>query len=386
MNSRNILITIKKELRSIFRDKKTLGMILGFPFVIALFIFFFGYAEDAIMGSGESTYKIGINYESNEVLDSLADEYNLEAMDYKSMQEMREAYDSGDISGYVDFNKDSNKYVIYTGTDVTGMNVNSLITSYLMDYNNYLGNLRLMDKNIDPEEIFNNFKIEAKNVTGEELSTSSFMVEMIMGISFTYIIMAIALATVNMATSAIAVEKEHGTLETILTLPITTTELIVGKYLATVIIGVISSVIGFIITMVSFGVARGMFEMYAEFSVSFQTIVYGVVICLVASLLIAGLSIAITSSAKTYKEAQAAGQILSIVCVVPMFFTYLNITVTNMYYAIPILNYTTILMDLYTGNFSYMNLFMTICSTIVYTLIILWLLLNKFKSEKVLFG
>ena len=35
MNKNNILITVKKELRSMFRDKKTLFMIFGFPFIIA---------------------------------------------------------------------------------------------------------------------------------------------------------------------------------------------------------------------------------------------------------------------------------------------------------------------------------------------------------------
>ena len=39
MNKNNILVTIKKELRSMFRDKKTLFMIFGFPFIIAFFIF-----------------------------------------------------------------------------------------------------------------------------------------------------------------------------------------------------------------------------------------------------------------------------------------------------------------------------------------------------------
>ena len=42
MNKNNIFITIKKELRSMFRDKKTLFMIFGFPFIIAFMIFLMG--------------------------------------------------------------------------------------------------------------------------------------------------------------------------------------------------------------------------------------------------------------------------------------------------------------------------------------------------------
>ena len=43
-------------------------------------------------------------------------------------------------------------------------------------------------------------------------------------------------------------------------------------------------------------------------------------------------------------------------------------------------------MDLYTGNFEYINLLITILSTVVFVGVVLWLLLKTFKSEKVLFG
>ena len=47
--------------------------------------------------------------------------------------------------------------------------------------------------------------------------------------------------------------------------------------------------------------------------------------------------------AKTYKEAQAAGQILNYVCILPIFMSYLEFTVTTTYYFIPILNEDEIL-------------------------------------------
>jgi ABC-type transport system involved in multi-copper enzyme maturation permease subunit len=109
--------------------------------------------------------------------------------------------------------------------------------------------------------------------------------------------MVIAIATVNMATTAIASEKENGTLETILTLPITIKELILGKYLATFLIGFIASLVGFIITLGSFGIASNMYTVYEGFSIGFSVVLWGVVICFLASLLIAALAILITSSA-----------------------------------------------------------------------------------------
>ena len=92
-----------------------------------------------------------------------------------------------------------------------------------------------------------------------------------------------------------------------------------------------------------------------------------------------------TSSSKSYKEAQAAGQTLEIISMIPMFIQVLDLNTTTYFYFIPILSHTTILMDLYSNNINYMNLLYTIISTIIYTVIILKFLLTKFKSEKVLF-
>ena len=386
MNKNNILITIKKELRSMFRDKKTLFMIFGFPFIIAFFIFLMGFMEESMMGDGGTTYKTGFNYEINEVEKTLLDQYAIDYVYYEEESDLKEAFEAGDISGYVIYDEENKNYSIYTDSSMSGMNVSSYVGYYLDDYNQYLGNLKLVDQNINPEEVYNNFTIELKSIDGEELSTSSFLVELVMSLSFTYIIMAITLAAVNMATSAIAVEKEHGTLETILTLPITTNELIAGKYLANVIIGSIASLIGFALTIVSFIIAKSMFTIYEEFSIGFLAIIWGVVICILASFLIGGLAIAITAKSKSYKEAQAAGQVLNYLCMVPIFMTYLDFKVTTTYYLVPILNYTTLLMDLYTGSFEYINLLITVLSTIVCVGVVLWLLLKTFKSEKVLFG
>ena len=129
-----------------------------------------------------------------------------------------------------------------------------------------------------------------------------------------------------------------------------------------------------------------MFTIYEEFSIGFLAIIWGVVICILASFLIGGLAIAITAKSKSYKEAQAAGQVLNYLCMVPIFMTYLDFKVTTTYYLVPILNYTTLLMDLYTGSFEYINLLITVLSTIVCVGVVLWLLLKTFKSEKVLFG
>lgn len=384
MNKNNIFITIKKELRSVFRDKKTIIMILAFPLMIGVLIFLYGFMDTEMVGDDKTKYKVGINYTPTEVEQVYIKEMQLEAKEYRSNEALKEAYNNGNLEAYI--LKENDTYTIYIDdSDMTATTVGTLVESYLSSYNKYLGDLYLYQNNIDPEVVYDNIQIEFKNVDGEETSATALMLTMVMGIAFSYIIISISLATINMATSAIATEKENGTLETILTLPITTNELIIGKYLATVIIGLCSSIMGFIITLVSIKIASLKFEIYKEFTMNFPTIALGILICFVASCLIAGLAIAATSSSKSYKEAQAAGQTLEIISMIPMFIQVLDLNTTTYFYFIPILSHTTILMDLYSNNINYMNLLYTIISTIIYTVIILKFLLTKFKSEKVLF-
>ena len=59
--NKSIILTIKKELRSVFRDKKTLRNIFLIPFLIPLMIFLYGYMFDSVEKT-DKVYDIGINY------------------------------------------------------------------------------------------------------------------------------------------------------------------------------------------------------------------------------------------------------------------------------------------------------------------------------------
>lgn len=386
MNKTNILITIKKELRSIFRDRKTIFMILGFPFIIALFIFLMGGMEDSLMGSTGSKYRVGLNYELNSTEKEIISELSLTPSKYNSLEELEEAFKNSKIDCFIYYDKEKSVYTLYSDNSMSSTQALSYATTYLDSYNKYLGDQYIKGEDIDPEVVYGSINYEVKDISGEEMDPNSFIIKMVMDMAFTYIIAAIAIATVNMATTAIATEKENGTLETILTFPITVSELIVGKYLATVIIGAISSIIGYVITIGSFTIAKGMFSIYEGFTIDVSAIILGIAICIFASFLIAAIAIAITSNAKSYKEAQAAGQILQIFAVAPMLLSFVNITKNVTFYLIPILNHANILMDLYSSNVNYLFILETIISTIIYTIIIIFFVIKKFKSEKVLFS
>ncbi len=382
--NKNILITIKKELRSIIRDKKTILRMLLFPLIIPAMIMLYGTMYDTIEETSENTYKIGIDYEisseEREILNSLKIEYKK----CDSKECLDESYHNNEISGYISFKKETNTYEIYTDSSSTnGMMISAVLEEYLNSYSTLLTNTYLLNKNIDLNEAYNHF-----NITYEDLSNSNYMLSILLSVSFTYIIMAICMSTSSMATGVTATERENGTLETILTFPIKKTELLTGKYLSAVILGFLSSIIGFILTIASLIIGKHFYTMFEGFELvlSFKTIVGSLLIIFCASFFIAGVALALTSFSRTYKEAQSSTTMLQMLCIVPMFVSLIEMEITNIYYIIPICNFEQALMDLFTNSASLGNILLTICSTIIYIIIVLTYIIKTYNSEKILFA
>ncbi len=383
MNKKMVKITIKKELRSIFRDKKTVTLIFVFPLLIAFFIFLLSSTYETSVNNKE-IYNVAINYEITDVEKKIVKENQLKTKYYDSLDKMEKDFKDSKVSAYVYYDKEKNTYTIYSDEGMNGMTASSYITSYLDTYNTYLGNKYLLENNINPEDVYNNFTVKTELVEGE-----NYILQTVLSLAFTYVIIAIAMASASLATSSTAVEKEQGTLETLLTFPVTSKELITGKYLATVIMSLFASLFGYIITLASLIIAKGKYKVYEDINlfINPENIIIGILICLAASLLIAGLAILLTAHSKSYKEAQMASQVLTMITIIPMFISMLNIPIiSKLYYVIPILSHVQILMDIFTTKISYNNIILCLLSSIIISIIIINIIIKKFKSEKVLFS
>ena len=377
----SIFITIRKEIRSILRDKKTLFTLLIFPLFIPVMIFLYAYMyEDT---EEVKNYLVGINYEVNSIESGLIDQANLDVLKYDSLSEMIDAYNDGKIFGYIDYSEDKNTYTVYVNQDSSdGMYVYGYINAYLNGYNDYLKELYLIGEDINVEEISNNFIIEDVNLEGE-----NFLLELVFNVAFTYIIMSIVMSSTNMATSATAVEKENGTMETLLTFPIRVKDLILGKYLATAIVGFISAIVGLVLTVISMVIATNSFDSFKDIGFSFGVVavLLGIIVIVFASLFIAGISILVTSKTKSFKEAQSVSSVVSLISIIPMMVSLMDISISNIYYFIPILNYTQILMDIFSGIFVLENILGVIISSIIFISLVMYLVVKRQKYEEVLF-
>lgn len=378
----NILITLKKELKLIIRDKKSLLMMAITPLFIPIFVILMSYIyEELTVNKEDKTYQIGVNYElSSTEKELLSDEVKYTV--YSNSKELEEAYNSNKILAYIV--RDNNSYNIYANIQSEdGSMVTSLITNYLDNYNNYLGQSYLVNNNIDLSKVYNNLNYNVTEIKGESIFGNQII---LMAITFT--IMAITLSCIYTSTDTTAGEKERGTLETILTFPISRKELIFGKYLAISISGIVTLLIGVLLSIVSLYYVKNSFSIYDNviFNINTITILLTILILLFYTLFISGLCITIASFTKSFKEAQSALTPISLVTCIPMFLEMLNINISGVLSFIPIINHTIVINNILTSSININNILITIISSIIYIIVLLLFINKMYKSEKILFN
>lgn len=378
----NILITLKKELKLIIRDKKSLLMMAITPLFIPIFVILMSYIyEELTVNKDDKTYQIGVNYElSSTERELLSDEVKYTV--YSSSKELEEAYNSNKILAYIV--RDNNSYNIYANIQSEdGSMVTSLITNYLDNYNNYLGQSYLINNNIDLSKVYNNLNYNVTEIKGESIFGNQII---LMAITFT--IMAITLSCIYTSTDTTAGEKERGTLETILTFPISRKELIFGKYLAISISGIVTLLIGVFLSIVSLYYVKNSFSIYDNviFNINTITILLTILILSFYTLFISGLCITIASFTKSFKEAQSALTPISLVTCIPMFLEMLNINISGVLSFIPIINHTIVINNILTSSININNILITIISSIIYIIVLLLFINKMYKSEKILFN
>ena len=63
----NVIVTLKKELKLIIRDKKSLLMMAITPLFIPIFVILMSYVyEELTVNTKEKTYEVGVNYNLSE--------------------------------------------------------------------------------------------------------------------------------------------------------------------------------------------------------------------------------------------------------------------------------------------------------------------------------
>lgn len=378
----NLWNILKKELREMFRDKKSLSMMLVIPIFVPLIVLGMSALFEVQANKDIEEYnKIGFAYELSEEEKNIAKELNIEVNEGNE-DELKTKYENDEIDLYI--TKDGNKYILNgNDSDVTTY-AKTLMESYFNVYKEYLQSGYLQANNVNPNDVLNIITVE-ENITEEE----NMFVSYIRNYAFVFIIMAITVSATYPATDTTAGERERGTLETLLTFPIKSRDIIVGKFLAVTIASILTGIISLVLAIISVAIAQNAFSIYEGLNIMFSpiSILLSVIIIIAYSFFISGLCIAIASSSKTFKEAQNALTPLTFISLFPGMIAFMiGVTGTPLLSIIPFINYVVVFTDTSAGNVDWLNIALMVISTIIYISIVLTYIIKQYKSEKILFS
>lgn len=378
----NLFNILKKEIREVFRDKKSLAMMLIIPIFIPLLVIGMSALFESQMNKDVEEYnKIGFAYQMTNEEKSIADQMNIDAV-IESEEELVKKYDNGEIDLYV--TKDENKYIINSdGSDNSSYSM-ALVESYFNVYKEYLQQTYLTENNIDANKVLDIITVE-ENVIEQD----NFFADYIKNYAFLFIIMAITVSATYPATDTTAGERERGTLETLLTFPIKSKDIIIGKFLGVTMSSVVTGIISLVLAIISLAFTQNMFTIYEGVDIMYSpiSIIFAVLVIIAYSFFISGLCIAIASTSKTFKEAQSALTPLTFISLFPGMIAFMiGVTTTPILSIVPFLNFTLIFTDINNGNINILNILLMIISTIIYISVVLVYIIKQYKSEKVLFA
>lgn len=373
---------LKKEMRELFRDRKSLAMMLIIPVFIPLIIIGMSALFESQINKGVEEYnRIGFGYELSQVERELASQMEIEAVQ-GSPEQLASDYENGEIDLYI--TKEGNTYTINSDGSDTASYATGLAERYLEVYRQHLQQEYLAAEGVDPEAVFDILTVEENVIEGD-----NYFAGYIKNYAFLFIIMAITVSATYPATDTTAGERERGTLETLLTFPVKSRDIIAGKFMGVTVSAAVTGLVSLVLAIIFLIIAKSMFSIYEGVDIMFSpvSIILAIFVILAYSMFISGLCIAVAGRSKTFKEAQSALTPLIFISFFPGMIAFMmGVTGSPLLSIVPFLNFVVVFTDVNNGSVELLDILLMLVSTVAYIAAVLTYVIKQYKSEKVLFA
>ncbi len=399
MKSKAWVIVFKKEILNIVRDTRSLAFTILIPLLLMPMLFYIlGFTMNRSQVQVENKFTITINGDTNSpFVKSLISSLKATIVD----GDIEENVSSGksligivipdDFDSTINEGKTANLQVYFDDSSQNSITAQSRLYQAIDSYSKDIVKNRLTEKGIDPN-IINPISPQIFTATKEKDSngTGRLMLGIILPL---LLVVYAATSPISSATDMAAGEKERGTLEPLLTTKASRMSLLLGKYLAIILmsfITVIASLLGMYIS----------FKMNGSILNSSNASSPGISITLpIINVLLIGLfSVATTMTfgaielslsiyARSFKEAQTYLTPISIIVMIPTYATLMMDpkNLDTILFSVPIANVACILKELVTGTLNIVHIFITLAWCIIYVLASIFWAKYMFNNEKVLF-
>lgn len=251
--------------------------------------------------------------------------------------------------------------------------------SALRAYNQQLASIRLSARGINP------LLLRPINIDEIDVSTPSGRSAMLLGMMSYFFIFALLMGGMYLAIDTTAGERERGSLEPLLSLPVTRGQLILGKILATCVFMAAS----LMLSLLSFYVVLKFMPLQQlGMTPNFGLPVVAAAFFLLLPFILLGASLMtlVASFTKSYKEAQTW---LSVVLIAPtlpiLVVSILTLRPKLEFMFVPSLSQHLILVDMVKNEpLNGLHIAISVCSTLVFGAILTWVCARLYRREGLL--
>lgn len=388
----------KKEMLDILRDKKTILVMILIPLVVYPLLFFgtMMIATQVLSNQETATYRIAFEQiDGKEEIQSVMAEEE-EKMGYLfemvEVKDAGQALQQGKIDAYLTQSEKNGQIayeIQYLSTGSASSTAADHMMTVLEDYREQLRMDAVEQAGMDITTVL--YPITATQT--DHASNEENFGQLLGAILPFLLVVSILMGAIYPAIDATAGEKERGTLETLLTLPVSNMQLIFSKFLAVSTVASVSALLNFI--------SVGIFGTYMyqtmgiggarKFSIDLAGFVPALLVmllCILAfAMFMSALCLCICIFAKSFKEAQNYVSPLMIVVMLVSYIGFLpDLSLDSTYAVVPIANIVLLVKNIFSFHYTFGNLFLVLLTNVVYSFLSVILMSRLYDTESMLFG
>ena len=400
MNYKQLKTLYKKEIMDVIRDKKTILTMVVLPVILypVLFLVIMQVMTMINNSQQERTYYIAydqVEEENRKALnDWIAGEEDGLSYIIKEVESdnPKEDLEKENIDAYITANITDSQVVYeihYLSAVTNSSTVSDMLEEEIDAYGKKIAEENAAAQGLDVKKVLYPVTSTLADQSSNESSIGSILGSIIPFLLITSILMGAMYPAID----ATAGEKERGTLETLLTLPVGNMELIMSKFLSVATIAVVSVFINVLsmggIAAYLYATINALSEGAGAFSLgSFVPAILISIVCIIAfALFMSAVVMCIFAFAKSFKEANNYVTPLTLVVLLTAYIGFIpNVELSATTAIIPVANICLLMKNLLVFKYDFALILMVLLSNVIYAFVAVWFLGKIYNSESILFG
>ncbi|GJM36602.1 MAG: hypothetical protein DHS20C18_56030 [Saprospiraceae bacterium] len=399
----HIISTIfQKELKEVLRDKRMIYLIILMPFFLYPVLFTIigkvGQSQSKKIASEKVTVYLNPEGQGTPIYDLLQKDTSLKIVvqnfDRAAIDTLKNTIGILVDQNFANIQNENGSAAVKVFVDNSKDLLNSRkkkVLKKLNQLNDDLVHQRLTQASLDPTFI------QAIDIQEEDLATEEQMLGKILG-SFLpmLLLLFIFLGCIYIAIDITAGEKERRTLQSLFTTPVTTREIIAGKFGAVFTVGIVSAAMNLLslffamfiqVSLMTSDGTSGDGPPEFALTVSPMGWMWVIIIILLSTIFLAALSLAVVLLANSYKEAQSYVSPLMMLVLLPAIVSQMPGLELNMTTAmIPMLNISLAIGEVIKGGFDVGLVALVALFALIYAVLALLMASLTFGNENVITG